>query len=40
MHSQDHHYKMHYTHFGIMMILSFFIMFAFMYAIVDRWTNV
>ena len=39
MHSQDHGHKM-YLHFGIMMILSFFIMFAFMYAMVDRWVNV
>lgn len=40
MQSQEHDHKMHYMHFGIMMILSFFIMFAFMYAMVDRWTNV
>lgn len=40
MHSQEHDHKMHYIHFGIMMILSFFIMFAFMYAMVDRWANV
>lgn len=40
MHSKDDSQKMHYVHFGIMMILSFFIMFAFMYAMVDRWANV
>ncbi len=40
MHSQGHDHKMHYMHFGIMLALSFLIMFAFMYAMVDRWTNV
>ncbi|HKQ11003.1 MAG TPA: DUF305 domain-containing protein [Rhizomicrobium sp.] len=40
MHSQDHGHKMHYMHFGIMLALSFLIMFAFMYAMVDRWANV
>lgn len=40
MHSQDHGHKMHYIHFGIMLALSFLIMFAFMYAMVDRWANV
>ena len=40
MHAQDHDHKMPYLHFGIMMILSYFIMFAFMYAMVDRWANV
>lgn len=39
MHSQGHE-KMHYMHFGIMLILSFVIMFAFMYAMVDKWANV
>ena len=40
MHPQNHGHGMHYLHFAIMMILSFFIMFAFMYAMVDRWANV
>ena len=40
MHAQDHDHGMHYLHFAIMMILSFFIMFAFMYAMVDRLANV
>jgi len=40
MHAQDHDHKVPYLHFGIMMILSYFIMFAFMYAMVDRWANV
>ena len=40
MHAQDHDHTMPYRHFAIMMILSFFIMFAFMYAMVDRWANV
>lgn len=40
MHAQDHGHGMHYLHFVIMMILSFFIMFAFMYAMVDRLANV
>ncbi len=39
MHSQGHG-KMHYVHFAIMMAASFLIMFAFMYAMVDRWANV
>ena len=40
MHSQDHDHGVHYMHFAIMMVLSYFIMFAFMYAMVDRWANV
>ena len=40
MHAQDHDHTTHYMFFAIMMILSFFIMFAFMYAMVDRWANV
>jgi uncharacterized protein (DUF305 family) len=30
----------HYLHFGVMLALSFLIMFGFMYAMVDRWANV
>lgn len=34
------HGQMHYVHFGIMLLLSFIAMFAFMYAMVDRFANV
>lgn len=32
--------QMHYVHFAIMLLLSFIAMFAFMYAMVDRFSNV
>lgn len=34
------HSQMHYVHFAIMLLLSFLAMFAFMYAMVDRFANV
>lgn len=36
-HKQD---QMHYMRFGVMLLLSFLAMFAFMYAMVDRFANV
>ena len=39
MHGNSDH-KMHYMHFAIMLVLSFIIMFGFMYAMVDRLANV
>ena len=32
--------EMHYGRFGLMILLSYVVMFAFMYAMVDRWANV
>lgn len=34
------HSRMHYVHFAVMLALSFVAMFAFMYAMVDRFANV
>lgn len=39
MHPKEHKQK-HYMHFAVMMALSFLVMFAFMYAMVDRLANV
>lgn len=39
MHSKDHQIMM-YGRFAVMMVQSFFVMFAFMYAMVDRIANV
>jgi uncharacterized protein (DUF305 family) len=40
MHAQDKPHHMPYVHLGIMLVLSFVLMFGFMYAMVDRLANV